>query len=128
MTFASGNFAEYRLDISTSQLTKIPRSSWYKNTLTVLGSIKNTLIISDLDPSTNILSLSTQSKITSSDQTSLKNVKAYSAVLVASELYVIYSLTGLSGLYMKKLTFDEYVARSAIKEITVFFDRMDEFD
>ena len=54
---------------------------------------------------------------------------AYSAVLIESDLYVVYSLTGLNGLYMKKIVFDQYVsARSGITPVTVFFDRMDEFD
>ena len=63
------------------------------------------------------------------NQGKIKQVKAYSAVLQGSDLYVVYSLAGLSGLNINRYLFSETGgATDSVREVRVFFDRMDEFD
>ena len=59
------------------------------------------MILTNFDPSNSSLAVLTQSEISSERVLLLTHIETYTAVLIASDLYIVYSQIGLDGLYLK---------------------------
>ena len=129
---AAGGYWEYRLNLSSSELTKTKKGTWLLDHLSVHGLIKDFIILTSFNRSSGDLSPYSQHQTALYPQEIIKNVKAYAAVLAGSKLFIIYSMMGLNSLHLREYRFSEFndygLETSRVSVIPVFFERMDEFD